>query len=376
MANILHGPFVPGAATSAGSYGTGVGQSNTYTSGNANNDETQSAVALHGFNGDLLTAFVLSGVTCTKDGVNANQLDIASGEAYLIQSDGTLARCDVGADNTHITSGASVTWHLYLQPDGSWYWNTANTPAANSLFIAQVVTDASGNIAAVTDERTLIPRLFTAGEGVNLTANELDFLGGAKVTYSTALECLLFFPLESGGVVQGHLFRSWDGSTARNTLGIGGGFAGAFTWFNNVGALAQINTQPTVGSFGVPVIVAQAINTHVTTTGVHTILTYSIPATGLYRFSSTVYNGTSASQKPSILATYTGGNSAAGSGSNMTGPLGQPFDGVTSSLLNGTDFPLLPQIIYLKAGTNFVFQYTSGAAAPNDNISVILERLS
>ena len=132
---------------------------------NLNHLETQAIDVLSGINPDLFTAFVLSGITCTKDGTNANQLDIASGRAYVTQTDGTLALIVVAADNTHTTSALSSTYHLYLQPDGTWYWNTANAPAANSLFIAQVTTDASGNILAVTDERTLISVLLSGAAG-------------------------------------------------------------------------------------------------------------------------------------------------------------------------------------------------------------------
>ena len=120
---------------------------------NMNHLETQALDVLSGLNPDLFTAFVLSGITCTKDGTIANQLDIAVGRAYAKQSDGTLALIVVAADNTHTTSAISSTYYLYLQPDGTWYWSTTNAPAANSLFIAQVTTDASGNILAVTDKR-------------------------------------------------------------------------------------------------------------------------------------------------------------------------------------------------------------------------------
>ena len=131
--------------------------------------QTQALDALSGLNPDLFTAFVLSGITCTKDGTIANQLDIAAGRAYVTQTDGTLALIVVAADNTHTTSALSSTYHLYLQPDGTWYWNTANSPATNSLHICDVTTDGSGNINVVTDQRPLTTSLLSgAASGVTL----------------------------------------------------------------------------------------------------------------------------------------------------------------------------------------------------------------
>lgn len=151
MPNTVHGPFAP------------INVVNGTTPMNAtwgNNAQTQAGVALASFNPDLLSPYVESGITCVKDGVTANQLDIASGRAYLTMTDGTVSRIDVVTDNTHTTSGATTTWHLYLQPDGTWYWSTSNAPQANSLHICDVATDGSGNISTVTDQRTINPTMF------------------------------------------------------------------------------------------------------------------------------------------------------------------------------------------------------------------------
>ena len=48
-----------------------------------NNSESQSSVAVNSLNGDLaLGSFVLSGITCARNGVTLNQLDVATGIAY------------------------------------------------------------------------------------------------------------------------------------------------------------------------------------------------------------------------------------------------------------------------------------------------------
>jgi hypothetical protein len=162
MTNTVYGPY------SATSWIDNVTAGNHTT---LNNLETQASIATHGFGPDLLTPFVLSGITCTKDGTTATQLDIASGRAYVKLSDNTVGLIVVGADNTHVTATPSSTYHLYLQPDGTWYWSTSNSPAANSLHICDVPTDGSGNISSVTDQRTLNTSLLSGAAGdVNLPA--------------------------------------------------------------------------------------------------------------------------------------------------------------------------------------------------------------
>lgn len=130
--------------------------------------QTQYTEAISSLNQDLFVAFVLSGLIAHKDSVTANKLDVAAGVAYVLQTDSTTRRrAPVASSQT--TAALSSTYYLYLQPDGTWYWATTNTPAANSLFIAQVTTDGSGNISTVTDKRTLGIALLS-GKDTNLGA--------------------------------------------------------------------------------------------------------------------------------------------------------------------------------------------------------------
>ena len=144
MANTVYGPY---AKTTWVDSTTAINQTRM------NNLETSTQTALNGINADLSGPFVLSGITCTKDGSVANQLDIASGRAYVTMSDGTTGLIVVGADNTHTTSTISTTYYLFLKNDGTWQWSTTSTGPANSLAICQATTDGSGNISAVTDVR-------------------------------------------------------------------------------------------------------------------------------------------------------------------------------------------------------------------------------
>lgn len=221
------------------------------------------------------------------------QLDIALGEAYLIQSDGTLCRCDVGATN-ETTITANTTYYLDLQPDGTWYWSTSNSPQANSLQICTVTTDGSGNVKLVTDTRPTTITMFPSA----------------------------------------------------------------------------------LGPIGFPVIVARAINVHVTATTLQTILTYAVPVSGLYRISGAFCgNPSGASYTPLIEFTYTGGNYGNGLTVDMTGPTGGVYNGSLGAS-KGFDLALIPQVVYLKAGTNLTCQYQDTATSPNDFITFLVERLA
>jgi hypothetical protein len=140
-----------------------------------NNIETQFSSSLESFNPDLFSAFVLYGFTAVKDGSTANQLDVAAGVAYLLQTDGTLGRVSL-TSSTQTTSTINTTYHLYLQPDATWYWSTGPGPETNSLNICSVTTDGSGNILVVTDFRTKLAQLLPNIMG-NSSAN-VDFKGG------------------------------------------------------------------------------------------------------------------------------------------------------------------------------------------------------
>lgn len=270
------------------------------------NAQTQYTEAINSFEQDLITAFVFSGLVATKDGSVNTQLDVTAGVAFLLQSDSTLRR-RAPSSSTQTTSTPSTTYHLYLQPDGTWYWSTSNSPAANSLFIAQVTTDGSGHISTVTDERPLNTTLFNGMAG-----------------------------------------------TVR--LDSGAGFSG-------------------------PVIVAQVLRQHVTTTGFVTPLTYTPEANGLYRISGYVEFGGSANDALDIYAQWTDPLGAQGAAFAAN-----PTNGTDSTnlvLLNGNttmhhpgSFPLMPMTIYAVTTGNIFCGYDNSAATPNDYVTYIIERLA
>jgi hypothetical protein len=182
MANTVHGPYAPSTYTT------------TMTLGDAQNLETQAGVALFSLNPDLFTAFVLSGITCTKDGTTATQLDVASGYAYATQTDGTLARIDVVSDTFSTVGHATATMYLDLNPDGSWSWGTSHSAVSNHLTICSVTTDGSANISSVTDARTVTTTLLgglslgglnvgTPGAAGSFAVNEALRFGGQNGAY-------------------------------------------------------------------------------------------------------------------------------------------------------------------------------------------------
>ena len=127
---------------------------------------------------DLLTPFVYTGLIATADGSVANQLDVTSGIAYPQQSDGSLLR-QAPAAAAWLTSVPSATYFLDLNPDGSWSWGTAHSTQSNYLAIAQVTTNGSGNISAVTDKRPLNTTMLSQMAG-NLIWNMVTFLTAAR----------------------------------------------------------------------------------------------------------------------------------------------------------------------------------------------------
>lgn len=144
MANTVSGPYAPTAWVDGT---TALNQTRM------NNLEGQSKVALASLNPDHITAaFVESGLTAVKDATTATTLDVMTGVAWLIMTDGTLAKISC-PQTTFTTVTINTTYYLDLNPDGSWSWATSHSAQANYLPICQVTTDGSGNISGVTDKR-------------------------------------------------------------------------------------------------------------------------------------------------------------------------------------------------------------------------------
>lgn len=198
---------------------------------------------------DLFTPFVLSGLHAAVDGLIPNQLDVPAGVALLRQSDSSLLR-QAPANATFLTTIHSTTYFLDLNSDGSWSWGTSHSGQSNYLAIAQVTTDASGNISAVTDERQLITTLFNAQSGgaqVNfagtMSIGTVLYLGTpvnnakSNLSYDIGSQALAYFPPAAGAAAQGHYFVAWTGTTAYTPLSLGSQLNGALSWVDTAGVL-------------------------------------------------------------------------------------------------------------------------------------------
>lgn len=196
---------------------------------NMNHLETQYAQATTSFNEDLFSGFVLYGLSASKDLSTANQLDVTAGVAYLLQSDGTTYRT-APTSSTQTTSSISTTYYLYLQPAGTFYWSTSNSPAANSLAICQVSTDGSGNILTVTDKRNQYATVFPSSTGAfafGVPANgglSIDSLGTAIGIGVASPSALTATPVSGSGLgvgVYGYkvTYVSYSGESALGSAG-------------------------------------------------------------------------------------------------------------------------------------------------------------
>lgn len=155
-------PYTKGASNATGPY---IAAGNA-TYQQANNWETQYDEASQSIQANQQTPYVFSGLTAAKDGTVATQLDVAAGVAYLKQTDNTLRMQSPSASTQSTVGHASTTMYLFLNPDGTFTWQTSSTPPANALAICHVTTDASANILTVVDDRVLNTTILPGMAGV------------------------------------------------------------------------------------------------------------------------------------------------------------------------------------------------------------------
>lgn len=351
---------------------------------------TTNASTPNSVNQDEWTPFVLTGLVATKDGSIANKLDVTEGVAWLRQADQSLGRVAENA-TSFTTIQISSIYYLDLNPDGTYSFAISHSGQPNYLPIAQVTTDASGNILAVTDKRTLNTQLLGAMapddaaviqmQTLGLLANSLGAGVDVEIGYFSPGHALFFNLPQVGATAIGTYFHTWDGANGQVPLSIGGPFAGAHMVISQTGSISTIADQATVGSFGVPVIVAQAIDVHVTVTTLQTILSYTPSVTGLFRVSLHIEMGnTGAAQNITALVQYTEEH---GSGTPLsyfaTGDTVSHalvlFDG-SHAVGPGGGQATMPQTIYALAGHAIIVDYLDPGGTPSDYISAIIERLA
>ena len=356
---------------------------------NVGNTLATSTSAANAFEQDLLTPFVLTGYVATKDGSVANQLDVTSGIAFLRQSDSSLGRI-ANLAATYLTIAPSTTYFLDLNPDASWSFATSHSAVANHLTIASCTTDSSGNILAVTDARTLNSTLLTSmlgdlifSQSISLANGFLLFQlsDGAYIHHDTGAHWTEY-KASASGAASAHLFTAWDGAANQIIASIGAmDAASAPTWIGVGGTVKQVAGQAAAGNFGVPVIVAQALDVQVTSTAAVTIVQFTPAANGVYRVSAYIYMGNGSNADVLAYVSFVDSHNSLATNAVFTNnnsylattpaTLGTATTSTTNAGLTSN-----PVVVYAKAGNAIQFVYQDRTGTPNDFVSGIIERLS
>lgn len=283
----------------------------------------------------LVSPGVVAGINASVDPSILNQLDVTSGTAFLQTAAGLMEVVNTVA--THfLTSQANATYFLDLNTDGSFSWSLTHSADPHALQLWTVTTNVSGNIAS--------------------TASSANFGTIALL------------------------------SAVTGTLQIGSN--AAFVDLNNnnggtaLGFVLEVGSQPTVGFLGVPPIVAQVYEQHVTGTGTVTLITFTPSANGLYRVSgfARVNNGTNGNNCK-LQVTFFDPQKAGGTsdfsymvGINGASGAGVQFGGASS--VSNNPYAFEPQVFDCTAGKALTIAYTDPTNTPSDFVSIIVERLS
>jgi hypothetical protein len=183
---------------------------------------------------------VMQGGVATKDGTQANKLDITAVTVLQrVTSTGYIDRVDLAASSV-TTSLASTTYYLYVVPAAtSFGWSTA-APTGDYVMLAQVSTDGSGNISTVTDQRPLAASLFS-GYGLAETISSVsgtitgsatwsaEQLSSVTGTAKTGLLSLLGSAFRLSATSQGsgaYAAITWGTSPAAGIIGMSDGSGG------------------------------------------------------------------------------------------------------------------------------------------------------
>lgn len=145
------------------------------------------------------------------------------------------------------------------------------------------------------------------------------------------------------------------------------------------GTLLSVGGQASAGSFGTPVIVAQAINVNVTVTTDQTILSFTPPATGLYRVSlwAEVHGTNNGNNVARVV--YTDGNQFNIFSQFFFGSQNNQAPAVVNALAITKDQPFYTaaETIYASSTAAIVVHWQNSAAGTiNDFVTALIERLA
>jgi hypothetical protein len=106
---------------------------------------------------------ILSGLAVTKDGTNANKINVTAGVVYIKQADGSLRRFAPSAVS-FTTTTPNNTYNLDFQPDGTWFWGVGHSTQANYINVATVTSDASSNVNVITTNPNAYTNVLTTSD--------------------------------------------------------------------------------------------------------------------------------------------------------------------------------------------------------------------
>lgn len=171
-------------------------------------------------------------------------------------------------------------------------------------------------------------------------------------------------------------FPNWVRATGQFSLD-GGAFTSDGSGNLTANTLASLGGQATVGSFGAPPFVAQAVGVTVTVTTLQTILTYTPAVSGRYRVSGSFYMGNSANELITFGLTLTQLNGGGIGGQHFILPGGTTsLDGSATTVGHGLEWSIVAYI-YSAANTGpITVTYRDPAGTPNDVVNVFIERVA
>ena len=272
----------------------------------------------------------------------------------------SLYQVRVNATQTTLTAGSLTDERLYSAP------NIAAASLADALMTNQKVNRAGDTMTG------------------SLTAFSL--LTSNALFGSTAAAHLFLQTLQSGVTPFGMAVNTWDGAISRVPLSVGAQISSAPTWLDQLGVVKGVAGQTTAGSFGVPVIVAQALAVAITATTQQTVLSYTPTVAGTFRANLNIFYQNTVNQIPTAFLSYSDPDSLGGPTIPFVTPArvaggGAPdapvmMDGSGVAYSHGLSLPTFPIVFRASTAGAITIKYQDPGGVPADIITAILERLA
>jgi hypothetical protein len=151
------------------------------------------------------------------------------------------------------------------------------------------------------------------------------------------------------------------------------------TWVNGSTPIdaANLNNMESgivTANAALPVVVASAINTHITTTGLQTFLSWTPTATGVYRANfSLSYSNASAT---TLTAELTFKDPNLGNPGIYFSYGAQQYQALAIGGPGSITIPFEPLTFYAQSGTAIQLKFNDSAGTPNDFVTGIIEQLA